>query len=316
MFRNTCAPDPGPLWAPGNESPVHPWEKHLGGWTLVHKSRKLDEKTGQYASVACKLGEGAFGSVYACARGSETAACKVVALTRTDADDMRAEISRQRTCARFAPAVFHAHVEPPYGIVVMERFPLCVEDLLAGMFRRARPFMRDLAALLPSLLEQIDGFVAPAPGLQLMHGDLSIRNVLLRFYDGCGLEHALLAPRLPAFRLVACDFGYATLYASGLACDPVLARSELRRSTVFLPGYDRAFFLSTLVGAVARWAGRTCDSVSRELCKLEASLIPALKETYKMAKSYGEEWKWQEHAVWARDFLDERGITCAPGRGQ
>lgn len=288
---------------PGSESPVFPWERLLGGWRL---------------EPLPPIGKGAFGSVYACRRGDESAACKVVPVTTKSADEMRAEIGRQSACARFAPAVLHARVEPPWAVVVMERFPLCVHRLVRAMFERlgGERFLRALAELIPRLLEQVDGFAGPEPGRQFIHGDLSIQNVLLRFYDAASLDAALAAPRLPGFRLVACDFGYSTMYASGLACDPILARNEMRRAAVFVPGYDRAFFVASLVGAAARWTERTCGDAIREICKCAPELSIVFHETRRIAKVYSAGWKWQEHAMWEPEFLDARGITCAGARRQ
>lgn len=302
MFRNIAS-------GCGDESPTFAWEPHLLPWKL-ESSRPI--------------GRGAFGKVYACRRGSARAACKLIEVGPEGA--ARAEIECQQLCERFAPRVLHTYVGKSHALIVMERFELSVDDLLLDLFQHLElpVFERTLAALLPRLLVHIDGFRAPLPGFEIVHGDLSPKNVLLSMGGLFMSDLRRDAPNIPLSRVVACDFGYSTVYVSGVAHIPLIGRSEMRRMLVYTPGYDRHFFLASAIGSIAHWSKMSVRHwIARlgELAPARQGPRPSLKEELRATKKFVREYsfvhKWQGHEVWAQDFLDIRGINnCEAGQKQ
>jgi len=298
MFRNS---------ARGDESPTFAWEPHLLPWKLESNR---------------PIGRGAFGKVYACRRGAVRAACKLIEVGNEDA--ARDEIECQRLCERFAPRVLHTYISKTCALIVMERFAMSFDHMLEDLFQHLATdvFERTLASLLPRLLVHIDGFRAPMPGFDIVHGDLSPRNVLLGADCITMDDLRRQAPDVPLGRVVACDFGYSTVYVSGIAHRPLMARSELRRMLLYTPGYDRHFFLASVIGAVAHWSKKPARHWVRRLGELAPArdgMRPSLKEelraTKKFVREYSSVHKWQGHEIWAQDFLDIRGINN-PETGQ
>lgn len=285
----------------GEESPDFPWENDLGGWVL--RERK-------------PFGKGTYGQVFECTRNAVRAVCKVIEWSGDRRADAEREIESQRLCARFAPRVYHSHVGPDRAVIVMEYFSMNVERLLAQLWENTTfdAFVEVMANLLPRFLLQIDGFRAPTPNIDVMHGDLSPQNILLRFVPPLYNKLETYLPHLPEFRLVACDFGYSTLYVSGLAHDPPLVRPKIRRPTTYDAHYDRCFFVATTLGMLARWSKLSCREWVDLLSKLgpaREGLRPSLAEELETAtryvKRYSKPDQWQDCAGWESYFSKPGG---------
>lgn len=280
----------------GEESPDFPWENDLGGWAL--RERK-------------PFGKGTYGQVFECSRHSTRAVCKVIEWSGDRRAEAQREVECQQLCARFAPRVYHAHVGASSAVIVMEMFPTNVERLLAQLWEKTSfdAFAELMANLIPRFLLQIDGFRAPTPNVDIMHGDLSPQNVLVRYVEPLYEKLETYLPHIPEFRLVACDFGYSTLYVSGLPQEPLLARAKIRRPTVYDGLYDRCFFLATTLGMLARWSKLSCREWVDLLGKLgpareglRPSLAEELETAIRYVKRFSKPDMWQDCAGWDSYF--------------
>lgn len=290
---------------PGKEALKIDWMSTLKNWNVMG---------------CASTNGGTFGKIYPCRSKTDpgaTAVCKYIALgEKTTAKQAQHEIKVQIECARFAPLVMEHHVTPEFACIVMERSRMCVTDLMKEVFKVKHNFnaaMHHMAILYVRLLLLIGGFGRPSPGIDFCHGDLTINNVLIDYPDGCPIEDALW--RLTA---KACDFGHATLYASGVAIEPLLATSRKRRPCQYDETYDISLFTCSFVGFVACsykvGAKRVCEKLveyaPKQRSRLRSSVFSVLQDTAERVRRVGANEEWQYHEVWTTpEFLENGGIT-------
>lgn len=290
---------------PGKEALKVDWMGALKHWTV---------------QGCASTNGGTFGKIYPCRAKTDpgaTAVCKYIALgDKTTAKQAQHEINAQIECARFAPMVMEHGVAADFAFIVMERSRMCVTDLMKEVFRAKPSFnsaMHHMAVLYVRLLLQIEGFVRPSRGIDFCHGDLTINNVLVDYPDGCPLEQALRT-----LTAKACDFGHATLYASGVAIEPLLSTSRKRRPCQYDETYDVSLFTCSFVGFIASSykvsVQRVCDKLveyaPRQRSRLRPSVRAVLADTAGRVRDIGAREEWQYHEVWgAAEILEGGGIT-------
>ncbi len=289
---------------PGKEALKVDWMAALKNWTVMG---------------CASTNGGTFGKIYPCRSKTNpgaTAVCKYIALgDKTTAKQAQHEINAQIECARFAPMVMEHGVSADFAFIVMERSRMCVTDLMKEVFRAKPSFnaaMHHMAVLYVRLLLLIGGFVRPSPGIDFCHGDLTINNVLVDYPDGCPLEDALRT-----LTAKACDFGHATLYASGVAIEPLLAAPRKRRPSRYDETYDISLFTCSFVGFIASSykvpAKRVCDKLveyaPRQRSRLRPSVRAVLEDTAERVRDIGAREEWQYHEVWKAEILEAGGIT-------
>ena len=293
---------------PGKEAVKVDWMASLKHWTVMGCSSTK---------------AGTFGKIYPCRAKndpSKTAVCKYIPLgQKTTAKQAQHEINAQIECARFAPLIMEHGVTAEFAYIVMERSRMCVTDLMTEVFKVKPSFnsvMHHMATLYTRLLLVIGGFVRPSPGIDFCHGDLTINNVLVNYPDGCPLDDALRC-----LTAKACDFGHATLYASGVAVEPLLASTRKRRPRLYDETYDISLFTCSFVGFIASSykvsTKRVCEKLAeyapKQRSRLRPSIRAVLDDTAERVRTLGAHEEWQYHSIWdTPEKLEAGAITCPP----
>lgn len=290
---------------PGKEALKVDWMSSLKGWTVMG---------------CASTNAGTFGKIYPCRSKTDsgaTAVCKYIPIgDKTTAKQAQHEINAQIECARFAPLVMEHGVNAEFAYIVMERSRMCVTDLMKEVFKTKHNFnavMHHMSILYVRLMLLIGGFVRPSPGIDFCHGDLTINNVLVDYPDHCTLDNAL-----HTLTAKACDFGHATLYASGVAIEPLVAAPRKRRPARYDETYDISLFTCSFVGFIASSykvpAKRVCDKLieyaPKQRSRLRPSIRAVLDDTAERVRLIGAHEEWQYHEIWkTAEILENGGIT-------